>query len=121
MEHLKKNVDEGSLADIKEAEESIHKIAQDYHRKKSRKWIGMVFSAAFFGAITYIAIPTLKQAFSANYNRSGIESICKDKFGDTNIMDALTDEVVIVSFEFNTHTPFLFTKYNAERLPTYYN
>ena len=55
------------------------------------------------------------------YDRTGIEKICVEKFGEVNINNALSDEIVIVSFEYNTHTPVLFTKYNANRYPKVYN
>jgi len=81
----------------------------------------MIVGALFCGVATYFLVPVVTPYFSSTYNRAGIESICADKFGETMITETLADEVVIVSFEFNTHTPFLWTKFNANANPEFYN
>jgi len=81
----------------------------------------MIVGAILFGVSTYFLVPIVTPLFSSTYNRSGIESICADKFGDIMLTDTLADEIVIVSFEFNTHTPFLWTKFNANADPEFYN
>jgi hypothetical protein len=121
IEHLKRNVDEGSYDQIKEAEKSIHDIDRKYHQRKSLKWVIMIVVAGLFSVAAYYSIPYIKIALSSSYDRKGIESICKNKFGDANINEALSDEVVIVSFEYNSHTPFVFTKYNALKSPASFN
>ena len=51
------------------------------------------------------------------YDRKGIESIADWKFGDkqfnneTYLHDSLTEEVMFVSYDYNSHTPRLFSKY----------
>jgi patatin-like phospholipase/acyl hydrolase len=42
-------------------------------------------------------------------------------FGDVNIKDAITEEVMIVSFEYNSHEPRLFTKWAAENISDFFN
>lgn len=90
-------------------------------KKKSRKWIVMLISALIFGLLSFYMIPAIRSNYYAAYDRKGIETICKDKFGDVKLTDALADEIFIVSFEFNTHTPFTFSKYNARLYPQYYD
>ena len=49
------------------------------------------------------------------YDRKGIESIADAKFGNTSLVtDALTEEVLIVSYDYNSHEPRLFSKYFAK-------
>ncbi len=121
IEHLKRNVDEGSYEQIKEAEKSIHEIDRKYHMRKSLKWVIMLVMGVLFSLMAYYSIPYIKKAVSSSYDRTGIEGICMNKFGEVNINEALSDEVVIVAFEYNSHTPFVFTKYNAQKSPEFYN
>jgi len=113
VEELKSRVDKGTIEEIRQSEADIKKLDDEYHERLSRKWIFMIVGALFCGLATYFMDPVITPYLSATYNREGIESICKDKFGDIMLTETLADEVVIVSFEFNTHTPFLWTKYNA--------
>jgi hypothetical protein len=49
----------------------------------------------------------------SSYDRHGIERVCDEMFGTTSIMDALTEEIMIVSYDYNARTPRVFTKYGA--------
>ena len=64
--------------------------------------------------VGYIVAKLGYKLFSSLYTRNGIESICDIKFGDTNIFEALTEDIVIVSYDYAAHEPRLFSKYNAE-------
>lgn len=61
------------------------------------------------------------------YDRQGIEKIADWKFGDvrfsneTYLHDALTEEVVIVSYDYNSHQPRIFSKFASHRNNGTYN
>lgn len=81
----------------------------------------MLIGIATLGVIGFLIMPTLYALTGSSYERRGIESICEEMFGDVNINDALTEEVMIVSFEYNTHQPRLFTKWTANLNPDTFN
>lgn len=73
----------------------------------------MLIGIVLFGGLGFYLMPKLYALTHSSYDRKGIESICSKMFGDVNIKDAITSEVMIVSFEYNSHTPRLFTKWFA--------
>ncbi len=73
----------------------------------------MMIGTLAFGITGFFLMPWLYSLTKSSYDRKGVESICDAMFGTTNIKEALTEEVMIVSFEYNSHEPRLFTKYLA--------
>lgn len=69
------------------------------------------------GILGWILMPKLFQLTKSNYDRSGIESICQEMFGDVYIKDALTKEVNIIAYEYNTHQPRIFSKFTVQTNP----
>jgi hypothetical protein len=114
-EELKSKIDSDSLEQIKAAESELLEVDNKYHETKGRKWIVMLIGTALFAGLGFYLMPKLYALTHSSYDRKGIESICERMFGNVNIDDALTDEVMIVSFEYNSHTPRLFTKWFAKQ------
>ena len=48
-------------------------------------------------------MPYLFKITKSEYNRDGIQSILDKLVGDISIKDAITQEVAIVSFDYNNH------------------
>lgn len=74
-----------------------------YREKKGRKWIALIIGAVLFGVIGFFLMPTIYQLTKSSYDRSGIEGICNEMFGDVKIEDALTKEVNIIAYDYNSH------------------
>ena len=102
---LKAKVDNGDYDQIKKVEESLVDRHLKYREKKGRKWFALVVGFFIFGIGGYYAMPYLFAFSHSGYDRSGIESITLEMFGYTKISDALTDEIVIVSYDYNNHEP----------------
>lgn len=82
----------------------------------------MIITTTLLGVLGWFLIPYIYSFTHSSYDRRGIEQICDEIFGnDTNIKDALTEEVMIVAYEYNTHEPRLFTKFTANIDPELYN
>ena len=61
----------------------------------------MLIGIFLFAGLGIYLIPVVSGLFSSKYNRSGIERICNEMFGNVKVNDILTDEVLIVSYEYN--------------------
>ena len=96
-------MDSENLEQIKAAEAELDLFDSKYHENKGRKYIIMIFGTVIFCLIGFFLVPKIYQITKSSYDRKGIESICQRMFGNVNINDALTSEVMIVSFEYNTH------------------
>ena len=73
----------------------------------------MAIGFVVFGVIGFFIMPTLYSFTKSNYNRKGIEAVTKRMFGDVKLVDAITEEVCIISYDYNKHEPRLFSKYAA--------
>lgn len=80
----------------------------------------MLIGVFIFVILGYLLIPVFYSLTHSHYDRNGIEKVCNEMFGDTSIMDALTEEVMIVSYDYNNRTPRIFTKYGAYNNPELY-
>ena len=70
-----------------------------------------------FAGLGYILIPKFYALSHSNYNRKGIEGIVEKLFGYVPIKDALTKEICIVAYEYNSHEPRIYSKYSASEDP----
>ena len=91
-----------------------------YRDKKGRKWIVMVVLAVAMGFLGWEAMPFFYSLSKSNYDRKGIEKICAEMFGNVKIIDAITKEVNIVAYDYNSHEPRIFSKYSASKQPSKY-
>jgi hypothetical protein len=73
----------------------------EYHENLGKKYIVMLIGILLFSALGFYLMPIFYSFTKSHYTRSGIESICDEMFGDTLILDALTPEIMIVSYEYN--------------------
>jgi hypothetical protein len=86
---------------VVDAEEKILDEEVKYRERKGRKWITMLIGAVVLGVLGYFLMPSIYQLTKSSYDRSGIEKICDEMFGNVRIQDALTPEVNIVAYEYN--------------------
>ncbi|CDW84799.1 patatin [Stylonychia lemnae] len=107
----------GSLSTVEDAEDKIFNEEMKYMEKKGRKWIVMIVGGFVFAVLGWVLMPYIFMLTKSSYDRSGIEEICKEMFGNVKIEDALTNEVNIISYEYNSHQPRIFSKFSAARSP----
>jgi len=114
-------MDSDSIEQVKSAEAELIEVDNKYHENKGKKYIVMMIGIVLFFLLGLFAMPTLYTLTKSSYDRKGVESICTKMFGNVNILDAVTSEIMIVSFEYNTHQPRIFTKYAARAEPSIFN
>ena len=81
----------------------------------------LVIGFTFIGALGFVLMPKLHNLSHSSYNRKGIEGIVEKLFGYVPIADALTKEVCIIAYEYNTHQPRVFSKFSASKLPSVFD
>jgi hypothetical protein len=113
-EVLKHQIEDGNASMVRDAEDKLIEMELEYREKKGRKWIVMLIGTILFTILGYYAMPILFRLTKSNYDRSGIESICEDMFGEVKVTDALTKEVNIIAYEYNSHEPRIFSKKTAK-------
>lgn len=86
--------------------------------KKGRKWVAMLFGGIIFCILGWFLMPMMFRLTKSNYDRTGIESICEEMFGNVKIRDAITNEVNIIAYEYNSHQPRIFSKFASHANPS---
>lgn len=66
-------------------------------------------------------MPILHRLKHSGYSRTGIDTITTEMFGTAKITDSLTTEVMIISYDYASHEPRLFTKFSAENYDRLYD
>ena len=51
------------------------------------------------------------------YRRENLEAIMEDLLGDFQFQDAMTDELVVTAYEYNSQEPRFYSKYFARMQP----
>lgn len=94
---------------------------QQFEENYIKTWIVLgVFM--LLGAIAGKYIPkTINSLTHAKYDRSGLDAIMTDYFGDKTMTDILTDELLITSYEYNYEQPRFYSKYFTEQEPGIYD
>lgn len=64
-------------------------------------------------------VPMINKVRHSGYDRTGIEKITTEMFGVVKVKDAITPEVMIVAYEYNSHEPRIFSKYTANQSEVY--
>jgi hypothetical protein len=115
---LKETLAHGDYKSLKHAEEKLLKWDTEYRERKGRKWITMIIGTILFAIIGWIVMPLTNKLKHSLYDRRGLAGVTETKFGETRMNEVLTDEVMIVAYDFRNHVPVIFTKYAATQPDT---
>lgn len=74
----------------------------------------MVVGLILGGLLGYYGTIYGYKATKATYDRKNIDSILDSMFGQYYMPNALTDELLLMSYSFNDGEPRLYSKYNAQ-------
>ena len=108
--------------------EDCHDCSTDLEEKKEKylagaykKWYVMLIGA-LLGLYLGLKLPAVAHmVMSAKYSRHSLDDIMKVLVGKSKIEDALSEEVLIVAYDYNTQEPRFFSKYYSKMDPAIYN
>ena len=94
---------------------------EEYDKNRPKKWV--VFAIGLLiGFILGIEIPKWSSfLLNAKYSRGSLDQIMKDLLGAYNVKDALTDELLIVAYDYNSQEPRFYSKYFSLIDPAIYD
>jgi len=76
----------------------------------------MLAIGVVIGILTGIFLPmAFSQLNSSLYKRSNLEKIMDDYLGAYNVEDVLTDEILIVAYDYNSQEPRFYSKYYSDQ------
>jgi predicted acylesterase/phospholipase RssA len=114
-------LDEHLEEEIEKTNNELAIAELEYKKTKMKKWFTCALGI-FIGFILGIEIPKITNfLFNAKYDRSSLDKLMKDYLGKSTIDQVLSNEVLIVSYEYNSQQPRFYSKYFAREDPNVYN
>ena len=92
-----------------------------YKSNYFKMWLFMVFGIILglaFSPMVVVVSSTLGYSF---YKRDGLDSLLLEYLDHNTFEDITIDELVIASFDYNSHTPRFFSKHFAQMSPSQYD
>jgi patatin-like phospholipase/acyl hydrolase len=103
------------------AEEKLDMIKDDYELKKNRKWKLLIFGSVLGLILGYLVPLVSTKLNNSLYKRDNVDTIMKEYLGYDNFGSLLTNETVIVAYEYNSQEPRFYSKYFTFRNPLIYD
>jgi K+-transporting ATPase c subunit len=94
----------------------LSKARAEYEINRPKQWVILVIGLVF-GVLAGIGFPYLINLVTNSlYSRKSLDNIMKTLLGSYEIEDALTDELMIVAYEYNSMRPRFYSKWFANFL-----
>ena len=107
--------------DIAQTQIYLAQARSAYERNAPKQWIVLALGL-ILGAVIGTVLPSLVNKLTHSlYSRTSLDSIMKTLLGSYTIDQVLTDEIMIVAYDYNSQQPRFYSKYFAERNPQVYN
>ena len=88
---------------------------------KNKKYFGLVLGIILGGMLSFIAYETLFIIYYAKYSRHSLDNIMKEMLGQYSFKDILSDELLVMSYNYNGQEPRFYSKYMAIQDPPIYD
>lgn len=105
----------------KEVERLLRDAEGKYRESKQKKWIIFVIGLILGGLIGYYLPITIYSLATTSLSRGPIDNLLNEMFGSFKVKDALSEEVMIVSFSYNVQEPRFYSKFEARHDPPVYD
>lgn len=95
------------------AKELLNDSKEKYYKRKPCKWVVTLLFMLVGSLLMIIFTKMVTIASNSLYDREAIEQLMRDMIGRKNITEAITDELIVVTYEYNSQQPRLFSKHFA--------
>jgi hypothetical protein len=96
---------------ISETNASLLQAERDYSKGKPKKWVVLICFLVL-GGLGGWGIPNLELMLSSSkFSRSSLDNVMYGYFGGKKSPDMLTNELMVISYEYNSQEPRFFSKY----------
>ena len=96
---------------IKDIQSQLKTSKEKYYREQPRKWIVLIIFIILGCLIAQFLPALIYKLAHSKYNRASLDKIMKDLLGKAHLKDALTDETLVVAYDYNSQQPRFFSKY----------
>ena len=104
----------------KTAKMMLREQREKYERRKPCKWFVMLLFMLFGSVLLMLITRLITFVSNSMYDRKAMEQLMTDLIGQRNISQAISDEIIITAYEYNSQQPRLFSKHLAQQEPNRY-
>lgn len=94
---------------------------REYNKNKPKKWIVFVLFLILGGGLGFGIPDLLLMLGKSKFSRKSLDNIMTGYFGARRFPEILTNELLVVSYEYNSQEPRFFSKYMTQENPGIYN
>ena len=104
----------GEAHEIQHTQLLLSQARAEYDINRPKQWVILVLGL-LAGVITGVVVPWgINKVTHSLYSRKSLDNIMKTLLGSYEIEDALTDELMIVAYEYNSERPRFYSKWFAK-------
>jgi len=112
---------EGIKDHVAETTASLGEAEKKYHEQRSLKWV-VVIIFFFIGLTLGYEVPKITNMLtSSKYSRKNLDIMMKKLLGEFGFDEALTQELLVVAYEYNSQEPRFYSKYFRHQDPGIYD
>jgi hypothetical protein len=87
---------------IKDIQSQLKTSKEKYYREQPRKWIVLIIFVILGSLIAQFLPALIYKLAHSKYNRASLDKIMKDLLGKAQLKEALTDETLVVAYDYNS-------------------
>ena len=111
--NMKEILDSMDQKELDQYMSQLEMAQSKYERHRPLKWAVTLVFLIIGLLIANFLPPAINFLFGARYNRYKLEKLMYDKLGAAGINDVLTDEIIIVAYDYNSQEPRFYSKFFA--------
>lgn len=100
---------------------NLDKAVKRYERYRPLKYVIIFFTVVIAIVVGSLLPYMFGGLVGATYERHQLDKLMRERLGAAQITDVLTDEILIVSYDYNSQQPRFWSKYYAKKIPYIYD
>ena len=106
---------------VAETTASLGEAEKKYYEQRSLKWVVTIIFFLIGCTLGYEVPKITNMLSSSKYSRKNLDAMMKNLLGSYGFMDILTQELLVVAYEYNSQEPRFYSKYFTHQDPGIYD
>jgi len=118
---FKRILHDGIKEHVAETTASLGEAEKKYNENRSMKWVVTIIFFLIGCTLGYEVPKITNMLSSSKYSRTNLDALMKTLLGEYGFNDIVTQELLVVAYEYNSQEPRFFSKYFAHQDPGIYD
>lgn len=118
---FKRILHDGIKEHVAETTASLGEAEKKYNENRSMKWVVTIIFFLIGCTLGYEVPKITNMLSSSKYSRVNLDALMKKLLGEYGFNDIVTQELLVVAYEYNSQEPRFFSRYFAHQDPGIYD